>query len=128
MRKDYGINMSYEKAWRARENAYERVRGSLEESYNLLCRYGEALKLTNPGTIFYKELEDDHFFKYLFMAIGPCVRAFLNCIRPVIVMDGTFLKNKYRGQLIVSVCLDGNNHIYPLVFGVVNRETDDSIH
>ncbi|KAA0053426.1 MuDRA-like transposase [Cucumis melo var. makuwa] len=67
MRQDYGINMSYEKAWRARENA------------------------------------------------------------PVIVMDGTFLKNKYRGQLIVTVCLDGNNQIYPLAFGVVDRETDDSI-
>ncbi|KAA0025135.1 MuDRA-like transposase [Cucumis melo var. makuwa] len=70
MRQDYDINMSYEKAWRARENAYERVRGSPEESYNLLRRYGEALKFTNPG--------------------------FLNYIRPIIVMDGTFLKNKYR--------------------------------
>ena len=127
MRQDYGINMSYEKAWRARENAYERVRGSPEESYNLLRRYGEALKLTNPGTIFQMELEDDRFFKYLFMAVGACVRGFLNCIRPVIVMDGTFLKNKYRGQLIVAVCLDGNNQIYPLAFGVVDRETDDSI-
>ncbi|KAL4021587.1 hypothetical protein IC575_020393 [Cucumis melo] len=119
--------MSYEKAWRARENAYERVQGSPEESYNLLRRYGEALKFTNPGTIFHMELEDDHFFKYLFMAVGPCVRGFLNCIRPVIVMDGTFLKNKYRGQLIVAVCLDDNNQIYPLAFGVVDRETDDSI-
>ncbi|KAA0047742.1 MuDRA-like transposase [Cucumis melo var. makuwa] len=73
MRQDYGINMSYENAWRARENAYERVRGSPEESYNLLRRYGEVLKFTNPG--------------------------FLNCIRPVIVMDGTFLKNKYRGAI-----------------------------
>ncbi|KAA0064046.1 MuDRA-like transposase [Cucumis melo var. makuwa] len=109
MRQDYGINMSYEKAWRARENAYERVRGSPEESYNLLRRYGEALKFTNPGTIFRMELEDDRFFKYLLMAVGPCVRGFLNCIRPVIVMDGTFLNNKYRGQLIVAVCLDGNN-------------------
>jgi len=127
MRQDYGINMSYEKAWRARENAYERVRGSPEESYNLLRRYGEALKFTNPGTIFHMELEDDRFFKYLFMAVGACVRGFLNCIRPVIVMDGTFLKNKYRGQLIVAVCLDGNNQIYPLAFGVVDRETDDSI-
>ncbi|KAA0037752.1 MuDRA-like transposase [Cucumis melo var. makuwa] len=90
-------------------------------------RYGEALKFTNPGTIFHMELEDDHFFKYLFMAVGPCVRGFLNCIRPVIVMDGTFLKNKYRGQLIVAVCLDDNNQIYPLAFGVVDRETDDSI-
>ncbi|KAL0536875.1 hypothetical protein IC582_025838 [Cucumis melo] len=127
MRQDYGINMSYEKAWRARENAYERVRGSPKESYNLLSRYGEALKFTNPGTIFHMELEDDRFFKYLFMAVGACVRGFLNCIRPVIVMDGTFLKNKYRGQLIVAVCLDGNNQIYPLAFGVVDRETDDSI-
>ncbi|KAL0544384.1 hypothetical protein IC582_019499 [Cucumis melo] len=127
MRQDYGINMSYEKAWRARENAYERVRGSPEESYNLLRRYGEALKFTNPGTIFHMELEDDRFFKYLFMAVGACVRGFLNCIRPVIVMDGTFLKNKYRGQLIVAVCLNGNNQIYPLAFGVVDRETDDSI-
>ncbi|KAL4022875.1 hypothetical protein IC575_016621 [Cucumis melo] len=127
MRQDYGINMSYEKAWRARENAYERVRGSPEESYNLLRRYGEALKFTNPGTIFHMELEDDRFFKYLFMAVGACVRGFLNCIRPVIVMDETFLKNKYRGQLIVAVCLDGNNQIYPLAFGVVDRETDDSI-
>ncbi|KAA0047473.1 MuDRA-like transposase [Cucumis melo var. makuwa] len=101
MRQDYGINMSYEKAQRGRENAYERVRGSPEESYNLLRKYGEALKFTNPG--------------------------FFNCIRPVIVMDGTFLKNKYRGQLIVAVCLDGNNQIYPLAFGVVDRETDDSI-
>ncbi|KAA0058962.1 MuDRA-like transposase [Cucumis melo var. makuwa] len=101
MRQDYGINMSYEKAWRARENAYERVRGSPEESYNLLRRYGEVLKFTNPG--------------------------FLNYIRPVIVMDETFLKNKYRDQLIVAVFLDGNNQIYPLAFGVVDRETDDSI-
>ncbi|KAL4011269.1 hypothetical protein IC575_028321 [Cucumis melo] len=119
--------MSYEKAWRARENAYERVRGSPKESYNLLRRYGEALKFTNPGTIFHMKLEDDRFFKYLFMAVGACVRGFLNCIRPVIVMDRTFLKNKYRGQLIVAVCLDGNNQIYPLAFGVVDRETDDSI-
>ncbi|KAL4022715.1 hypothetical protein IC575_016459 [Cucumis melo] len=109
------------------ENAYERVRGSPEESYNLLRRYGEALKFINPGTIFHMELEDDCFFKYLFMAIGPCVRGFLNFIRPVIVMDGTFLKNKYQGQLIVAVCLDGNNQIYPLAFRVVDRETDDSI-
>ncbi|KAL0548902.1 hypothetical protein IC582_013379 [Cucumis melo] len=73
------------------------------------------------------ELKNDRFFKYLFMVVGACVRGFLNCIRPVIVMDGTFLKNKYRGQLIVAVCLNGNNQIYPLAFGVVDRETDDSI-
>ncbi|KAA0066561.1 MuDRA-like transposase [Cucumis melo var. makuwa] len=83
---------------------------------------------SSTSTIFHMELEDDRFFKYLFMAVGACVRGFLNCIRSVIVMDGTFLKKKYQGQLIVAVCLDGNNQIYPLAFGVVDRETDDSIH
>ncbi|KAL4018196.1 hypothetical protein IC575_021786 [Cucumis melo] len=101
--------------------------GLLKSHIIFLHRYGEALKLTNPGTIFHMELEDDRFFKYLFMVVGPCVRGFLNCIRSVIVMDGTFLKNKYRSQLIVVVCLDGNNQIYPLAFGVVVRETNDLI-
>ena len=78
------------------------MQGSLEESYNLLRRYGEVLKLTNP------KLKRYCFFKYLFMDAGcQCVQGFLNCIKPVIVMDGTFLKNKYWSQLIVSVCLDG---------------------
>ncbi|XP_022156795.1 uncharacterized protein LOC111023629 [Momordica charantia] len=70
MRQDYGINMSYEKAWRAREFAYMRVRGSPVESYNLSRRYGEALKLANP---------------------------------------------------------DDNNQIYLIAFGIVDRETDNSI-
>ena len=39
MGQEYDINMSYEKAHRAKENAYERVQGSPEESYNLLLRY-----------------------------------------------------------------------------------------
>ena len=72
-RQDYDINMSYEKAWRARENAYKRVRESLKESDNLLLKYGETLKLTNPGTIFHMELEDDRLFKYLFMVVGQYV-------------------------------------------------------
>ena len=42
-------------------------------------------------------------------------------------MNETFLKNKYWGQLIVVVCLDGNNQIYPLVLEVVDRETNASI-
>ena len=92
-----------------------------------MCRYGEALNLINPGTIFHMELVDDRFFKYLFMVVGSCVREFLNCIRSVIVMDETFLKNKYQSQLIVFVCLDDNNQLYHLAFRVVDKESNASI-
>ncbi|KAA0067351.1 MuDRA-like transposase [Cucumis melo var. makuwa] len=77
MRQDYDINMSYEKALRARENAYEWCEGLLK-SHIIFCV--DMVKHSN-----------------------------------------------LQIQLIVAVCLDGNNQIYPLAFGVVDSETDDSI-
>ncbi|XP_048611954.1 uncharacterized protein LOC125586173 [Brassica napus] len=42
----------------------------------------------------------------------------------VIVVDGTFLKSKYKGVLLVATALDGNSSLYPIVFGVVDSEND----
>ncbi|XP_038887218.1 uncharacterized protein LOC120077407 [Benincasa hispida] len=88
--------------------------------------YGEALKLVNPGTIFEVEVEDGQYFKYVFMAFGPCIRGFLNCIRPVVVVDGTHLHEKYKGMLLIATCIDGNNNIYPIAFSIVDVENDAS--
>ncbi|XP_038902305.1 uncharacterized protein LOC120088939 [Benincasa hispida] len=123
MRKEYGVNISYDKAWRARETAYALARGTLEESYAILHAYGEALKMENPGTRFGIELENDVHFKYMFMALGPCIRGFSSCW-PVIIVDGSHLKGKYKGIMLVGVSMDGNNQVYPLVYAIVDNETD----
>ncbi|XP_013739426.1 uncharacterized protein LOC106442270 [Brassica napus] len=47
-------------------------------------------------------------------------------MRRVIVVDGTFLKNKYRGVLLVATAVDGNSNLYPIAFGVVDSDNDDS--
>ena len=60
------------------------------------------------------------------MAFGPCIRGFLNCIRPVIVVDGTHLHEKYKGMLLIATCIDDNNNIYPIAFGIVDGENDAS--
>ncbi|XP_020410860.1 uncharacterized protein LOC109946689 [Prunus persica] len=60
------------------------------------------------------------------MSLGPCIRGFRTVIRPVIALDGTFLKGKYRGTLFVATCKDGNNHTYPVAFGVGDSENDAS--
>ena len=44
--------------------------------------------------------------------------------RPVISVDGTFLTNKYRGTLLIAVVMDGNNHIFPIAFAIVDSEND----
>ncbi|XP_062104221.1 uncharacterized protein LOC133815389 [Humulus lupulus] len=90
---DYGIELSYGKAWRCREKAISYVRGTLEASYQKLPSVSR--------------------------------RGFCTC-RPVLCMDGTFLKTKYGGQMLCAVALDANNHLYPVAFGIVDSENHDS--
>ncbi|XP_022154803.1 uncharacterized protein LOC111021969 [Momordica charantia] len=126
MRRNYGVNTRYEKTWRAREVALSLLMGSPKESYTTLHKYGAALKAANVGTVFQIKLEDDTYFKYAFMALGCSIRGFGSCIRQVLVVDGAHLKGKYRGVLLTASSVDGNNQIYPLAFGVVDKESDES--
>ncbi|XP_060965405.1 uncharacterized protein LOC115713453 [Cannabis sativa] len=68
---EYGIKMSYEKAWRCRERQ--------------LCTRGN-----NPDTIT-DIVSEDNRFKYCFWSLDACRKGFKYC-RPVISIDGTFLK------------------------------------
>ncbi|XP_022156834.1 uncharacterized protein LOC111023667 [Momordica charantia] len=126
MRKNYGVNIRYEKAWMAKNVALNLLIGSPKHSYTLLCKYGEALKVVNAGTVFGVELEEDKYFKYAFMALGCYIRRFSSCIRPVLVIDGAHLKGKYRGVILITSSVDGNNQIYPLAFELVDQESDQS--
>ncbi|XP_022154925.1 uncharacterized protein LOC111022071 [Momordica charantia] len=126
VRKEYGVNISYDKAHRARELAYTIVRGRPKDSYMHLHAYGEAIKIENPGTIFHLETEGSLNFKYLFMALGASIRGFQSITRRVIMVDGTHLKGKFKGVLLIGVAVDGNNQIYPLAFAIVDNESDAS--
>ncbi|XP_075080659.1 uncharacterized protein LOC142166133 [Nicotiana tabacum] len=48
---------------------------------------------------------------------------FKSGLRPFIGLDGTFLKGKAKGQLLVVVAHDSMNHFYPIVWAVVDKET-----
>nr|AAP45161.2 Transposase-related protein, putative [Solanum bulbocastanum] len=47
-------------------------------------------------------------------------------MRKVIVVDGTHLHGKYEGVLLRAVSQDTDNHVYPIVFCVVDKENDAS--
>ncbi|XP_022157996.1 uncharacterized protein LOC111024593 [Momordica charantia] len=126
VRKEFGVNISYDKAHRARELASAIVRGRPEDSYMHLHAYNEAIKIENPCAIFHIETEGSLNFKYLFMALGASIRGFQPITRRVIMVDGTHLKGKFRGVILIGVAMDGNNQIYPLAFGIVDNESDAS--
>lgn len=127
MRGDYNVNISYWKAWRAREVALEYAKGSSGTSYKLLPDYLHRLVIGNPGSLCEMHTVYDaamgHRFKYLFVALGASISGF-KYMRPVIIIDGTHLRGKYAGCLLTASAQDGNYQIFPLAFAIVDGEND----
>ncbi|XP_062078413.1 uncharacterized protein LOC133782947 isoform X1 [Humulus lupulus] len=124
MKKIFGIDTSYENAWRCREKALTYVRGTYEDSYCKLSSYLHMLQQKNPGTITDFVTEDGRFL-YCFVSLGFCRRGF-RFFRPVICVDDTFLKNKHGGHMLCVVALDANNHLYTIAFRLVGNENHNS--
>ncbi|XP_010467673.1 PREDICTED: uncharacterized protein LOC104747692 [Camelina sativa] len=126
IRTEYGCNLTYSQAWESREYAVNEVRGIPEKSYGKIPKYLYMIQEANPGTYTNYEVDCDSRFKYLFMSFGQSIRGFYKGMRKVIVVDGTFLKNKYKGVLLVATAVDGNSNLYPIAFGIADSENDSS--
>ncbi|XP_060965830.1 uncharacterized protein LOC133034637 [Cannabis sativa] len=122
---DYSVSISYQKAWRAKEKASEKVIGCPHDSYNEIPGILHMIKKCNPGTITDLVQHDNGHFKYLFFALGVSIEGWKHCT-PLIVVDATFLKNAYGGTLIIASAQDADRHIFPLAFSVVDSENDAS--
>ena len=99
------------------------VRGRPKVSFDHLHAYGGALKIMNPGTLYALKLDDEKDFRYVFMALSPCIKGFLNCMRRVLVVDETHLHGKFKGVMLSANLINGNRQIYPVAFEVVDDET-----
>ncbi|XP_019235650.1 PREDICTED: uncharacterized protein LOC109215978 [Nicotiana attenuata] len=99
MNKQYGLQMTYMQAWRSKEYAVQVLRGNPSESYEKLPSYFYMLVLTNPMSVYCK---------------------------PVVVVDGTFLKSAYRGTLLIASTQDPAGNILPLAYAIVDSENNAS--
>ncbi|XP_056697930.1 uncharacterized protein [Spinacia oleracea] len=100
--------------YKVRSMAKEKLHGGWAEAYELLPRYVEMNKQTNPGS-------------YALITWGAGVGiGFLRGCRPIIGIDGAHLSGFYKGILLTVVGIDGNNEIFVLAYGIVNTESYDS--
>ncbi|XP_038904299.1 uncharacterized protein LOC120090654 [Benincasa hispida] len=100
----------YDKAWKGCEIALNSLRGTLESSYAGLSPFLAALIENNPVTCTTQESDDEGRIKYYFMALAASIES----------------KNKVFGILLSACTFDGNSHIVPLVFVIVDYENDAS--
>ncbi|CAK9145011.1 unnamed protein product [Ilex paraguariensis] len=125
--KQYGITIPYKQAWRAKERGLQAIYGSSEEGYYLLPAYCEQIKKTNPGSIaevFTAGAENR--FQRLFVSFYASIHGFLNGCLPIVGLGGIQLKNKYLGTLLSATSFDADGGLFPLAFGVVDAENDES--
>lgn len=130
VKQEFHCDVSYKKAWYARRRAIDIVYGDWPSAISLLPTYMEELQRSNPGTVV---VWDPHptstpsnvIFDYVFWAFAPAIQAFRH-MKPVICVDGTFLKGPYKGKLLAAVGYDACNHLLPLAFALVDEENNRS--
>ncbi|XP_055961030.1 uncharacterized protein LOC126672725 [Mercurialis annua] len=124
IQKDFGVILSYNRAWRSKGKALDQIRGNPCDSYSILPKFQHMLLQTNPGSVVDIHTTDGKF-EYVFMALDASIKGWKYC-RPVIVVDATFLKSTYRGMLLTASTQYGNGKIFPLAFVVVDSENHAS--
>ena len=123
MMDNYGVSMSYDKAYRSREKALEMIRGKADESYAKLPKYLHRIKETNSGLVTNFVTKCDENFKYMYMALAASIQGWIHC-KPIVVVDGTYLTSAHKGTLITTYTMDANEQIFPLAFAIVDLENN----
>ncbi|KAF6163241.1 hypothetical protein GIB67_025105 [Kingdonia uniflora] len=103
------------------------MQGSFEHAYQLLTSYFAEVRLVNPNFVFDIQIASckDKRFTRCFWCFGSPKKTY-KLLRPVIVIDRTFLKGRYRGTLLTDIAIDPTNHIFLLTFSIADSETTES--
>ncbi|XP_072062305.1 uncharacterized protein [Arachis hypogaea] len=63
-------------------------------------------------------------FERIYICLDACKRNFMVC-RPIIGLDGYFIKTPYGGQLLTTIGWDSNDQILSITYAIVEVETKD---
>lgn len=140
----WNVGVSKMKAYRARRVAIDLVDGSFREQYLRLYDYSHELMRSNPLSTVKVQIQPTMVedrrenneeiyvdrpllpsFQRLYMCLNGCKESFKVC-RPIIGLDGCFLKGYYGGQILAVVGRDPNDQMLPIAVAVVESETKDS--
>lgn len=97
IQKDWNLTPSRSKVARARRMIMRQIHGDEEQQFNSLWDYGQELRRSNPGSSFFLNLVDSRF-STCYMSIDACKRGFISACRPIICLDGCFIKTKHGGN------------------------------
>ncbi|XP_010418869.1 PREDICTED: uncharacterized protein LOC104704490 [Camelina sativa] len=123
---DWKISITRPQCQAARKTALKWIEREYDEQFHRLRDYAAEIMEANPNSHVEVECITDDDGKDMFNRFYVCFdnirRTWMATCRPIIGIDGCFLKNKIKGQLLVALGRDANNGIYPIAWGVVKVE------
>jgi len=127
----WGVDVKEHRLYRARRLAKDKIRGSVNDQYKKLWDFCETIRRTNIGSCVMMKIErplpdKPAKFQRLYFSLAAMKSGFLAGCRPIIGLDGCFLKGPHKGQLLAAISRDANNQMYPVAFAVVEAEVKDS--
>ena len=129
IREHYKIKVHYKRVYMGKELALKQIYGDWDTSFDNLYKFKAQVEMVSPGSLVdieHHKINDKIRFSRLFVAFKPCIEGFLSGCRPYLAIDSTFLTGKYKGQLATACAVDGHNWMYPVVFGVMDSETNEN--
>ncbi|KAG0488869.1 hypothetical protein HPP92_007680 [Vanilla planifolia] len=126
LQREYGLRLSYHRAWRGKAIAEKELHGSQEQAGNELPWLCEKIIETNPGSIAILQTTDDCRFIRFFLSFYASLNGFEHGCRPLLFLDGITLKAVKRWKLLAATAVDGENDLFPVAMAVVDAETEEN--
>ncbi|XP_016185103.1 uncharacterized protein LOC107626718 [Arachis ipaensis] len=127
---EYNVKVNIRIVARALKVAREVVIGSENAQYEKTRDYLMELHRSNPRSTALMEVipqpKSLPLFDRLYISLDACKKGFKEGCRPLIGLDGCFLKGRYGGQLLSAMGQDANNHFYVIAYAVVPNECKET--
>ena len=130
IKRTYSLIVTDEQCRKAKTKITRERRAGHEAHFSRIWDYEAELHKKNPGTI--TEIvtipgatpRSKQRFDRFYVCFEAQRSAWPSTCRPIIGLDGAFLKWDVKGQLIAAVGRDGDNRIVPIAWAVVEIEND----
>ncbi|WVY96833.1 hypothetical protein V8G54_028984 [Vigna mungo] len=118
-----GVDIREKVQRKAKTIASDHIDESFKEQYKKIYDYAHELLTRNPGSTVKVHVEDNEgnvMFKRFYSCLKGCKDKFVS-YKPIIGLDGAFLKGKYGCELLMTVGRDANDQMLPIAYVVVER-------
>ncbi|XVF50742.1 hypothetical protein PTKIN_Ptkin04bG0127600 [Pterospermum kingtungense] len=129
-KEEKNVNVSLTVCRRAKIRAMEMIRGRYHYEFKRLYDYAAALREADPKAnveLMVVRPTPQHKPRFLrfYVSFSALQDRFVKYCRPIVYLDGSFLKGQLKGELLVALGKDANNQMYHTAWAIVEGLCDD---